>query len=205
MVYNTNAFLSMSEMTVNAQYILDFFTSKNWDKKAISAMLGNMQSESSMNFGIYEGLNSSSSTNGFGIVQWTPNTKYFNWANANGYGSDNINGELNRIIYEVDNHIQWIANGHQLRYGLSPAYDISFSDFIHNTGGYTVEQLADAWMWNYEGPANPDQPNRATQARYWFDNLTGGTIDPGGGGGTTPSTDSSKIVSMLLSNALNGW
>lgn len=195
MVYDTNASLNQSEMTVNAQYILNFFLGKGWSKNAICAMLGNMQTESTINFGIYESLDNTSSTNGFGLVQWTPNTKYFNWANANGYSNDHVNGELNRLLYEVANSIQWIPDGHYQRYGLSHAYNYSFSAFITSTD--TPENLADAWLWNYEGAANPDQPIRATQARSWYDSLTG---NGGGSGGVTPTND--DLMYLILSGAL---
>lgn len=209
MVYDSNGYLSSDQQTVNAQYIANFFIGKGWMKESISAMLGNMESESSINFGIYEGLDSSSSTNGFGLVQWTPNTKYFDWASSNGYSGDHVNGELNRILYEVSNSIQWIPDGHYVRYGLSHAYDISFNDFVLNTGGYTAAELADAWMWNYEGPANPDQPDRGTQATTWYNTLdwTGASSGGGGGGGgTTPTpTSNTQVVTLLLCGALNGW
>jgi hypothetical protein len=191
MVYDTNAFLSQDEMTVNAQYILDFFTSQGWTKNAVCGMLGNMQTESSINFGIYEGLDSTSSTNGFGLVQWTPNTKYFDWAASNGYANDHVNGELNRILWEVANNQQWISTS---------SYPMTFLEFTQSTD--TPENLAQAFIHNYERPANSDQPARSTQARYWYDNLTGGGSNP-----IPPNTtDANKqFIQLLLSDAINGW
>jgi hypothetical protein len=193
MVYDTNAYLTQDQMTVNAQYILDFFTGQGWTKNAVCGMLGNMQSESGINFGIYESLDSSSSTNGFGLVQWTPNTKYFNWASSNGYGSDHVNGELQRILWEVANNEQWISTS---------TYPMTFQEFTQSTD--TAYNLAMVFIKNYERPANPNQPIRGTQADYWYTNLTGG------GGGIIPpppppNDDNANIVSMLLSDTLNGW
>jgi hypothetical protein len=179
---DTNAFLSQDEMKENAQYILDFFLSKGWTKNAICGMLGNMQSESSINFGIYEGLDSTSSTNGFGLVQWTPNTKYFDWAAANGYGSDHVQGEVNRIQWEVDNNQQWIDSS------------MTFQEFTQSTD--TPYNLAMKFIAAYERPANPDQPQRGDQADYWFTNLTGGGFIP-----PPPNTDN-DIYHLWLSNAL---
>jgi hypothetical protein len=195
MVYDTNAFLSMDEMTVNAQYILDFFTGLNrgFTKNAICALLGNMQSESSINFGIYEGLNSASSTNGFGLVQWTPNTKYFDWASANGYANDHVNGELQRILWEIDHNQQWINS-------LDPK-GRSFLEFMQSAD--SANDLAMAFIQAYERPANPDQPNRGTQADYWFSTLTsGGGVIP-----TPPNTQDSQkqLIQLLLADTLNGW
>lgn len=179
-------------MTTNAQYLLDFFTGKGWTKNAICGMLGNMQSESTINFGIYESLDNTSSTNGFGLVQWTPNTKYFDWATANGYGSDHVNGELNRILYEVQNNVQWSSTS---------SYPMTFAQFIASTD--TPENLAYAWMYDYERPASLDQPNRQTQARNWYDTLTGGS-----GGVSAPppsSTTTQQVIALFLCDALPGW
>jgi hypothetical protein len=192
MVYDTNSYLTQDQMKVNAQFILDFFTSQGWTKNSVCAMLGNMQSESSINFGIYESLDNTLTTNGFGLVQWTPNTKYFDWANANGYSGDHVNGELNRIVYELNNNLQWISTS---------AYPMTFQEFSQSTD--TPENLAYVFINNYERPANPDQPNRKTQARYWYDTLgEGGNGDGGGGTGTT-KTDA--LLHLLLSDALHGW
>jgi hypothetical protein len=194
MVYDTNAFLSQDEMTVNAQYILDFFTGLNrgFTKNAICGLLGNMQSESSINFGIYEGLDSSSTTNGFGLVQWTPNTKYFDWAAANGYANDHVGGELHRILWEIDNNQQWINS-------LDPK-GRTFLEFMQSTD--SANDLAMAFIQAYERPANPNQPNRGTQADYWFTNLTGGgSVTP------TPTTSdgNKQLIQLLLADTLNGW
>lgn len=192
MVYDSNSYLTQDQMTVNAQYILDFFIGQGWTKEAVCGMLGNMQSESGINFGIYEGLDNTSSTNGFGLVQWTPNTKYFDWANANGYSGDHVNGELQRLLYEVANNQQWSSTA---------SYTMTFAQFIASTD--TPENLAYAWLYDYERPASLDQPSRQTQARYWYDNLTG----TGSGGGTNPppSNQTNNVIKMLLAGTLHGW
>lgn len=189
MVYDSNSFLTLDEMTVNANDLLSFFTGQGWSKNAICAMLGNFQSESNINYGIYESLDSSSSTNGFGLAQWTPNTKYFDWAASNGYSGDHVNGEKQRILYEVTNNVQWSSTS---------AYPMSFHDFTQSTD--TPENLAYAWMYNYERPASLDQPDRQTQARYWYDNLTGGA---GGTGGDTTGNTTSNLITLYLSDVLS--
>lgn len=190
MVYDTNGFLTQDQMKENAQFILDFLVSRGWTKNAVCGMLGNMQTESSINFGIYESLDNTSNTNGFGLVQWTPNTKYFDWANVNGYSGDHVNGELNRILYEVENNVQWFG-------GYSST--MTFKQFTQSLE--TPEYLAQVFISTYEHPANPDQPIRGTQARYWYDTLTGnGTITP-----TPTNNNSTTLVHLLLCDAINGW
>lgn len=162
MVYSRNGFLSLSEMTVNAQFILDYLGSRGWTKNAICGMLGNMQTESTINPGIWQSLNEGNMSGGYGLVQWTPASKYIDWANANGLTYGEMTSQLARIEYEVANNIQW---------GMTVDYPISFQAF--KTSSETPEYLAQAFLRNYERPADQNQPNRSTQARYWFDTLVG--------------------------------
>jgi hypothetical protein len=172
----TNEFLADKgpEMTANAQYILDYLLGKGWTKNAICGMLGNMETESTINPGIWQNLDSGNTSGGFGLVQWTPASKYIDWAENNGYPNHTwyaMDPELGRILYEVDQGIQWYATSE---------YNFSFLEFTQSTE--SPEYLADAFITNYERPADPDQPARGTQARYWYDHLTGGSGGPGGGG-----------------------
>lgn len=177
-------------MTVNAQYILDFLLSQGWTKNAACGLLGNTQSESSINFGIWEGLNEGNMSGGFGLTQWTPASKYFDWANANGYTNDHVNGELQRILWEVENNQQWFG-------GVSST--MTFKEWTQSTD--TPYNLAMDFIATYEHPANPDQPQRGTQAQYWYDNLTGnGTVTP-----PTSGNQNNTVIQLLLCDALNGW
>lgn len=89
---------------------------------------------------------------GYGLVQWTPRSKYWDWAVGQGLSPRVGNSQLARIDYEVENNIQYIANGHQKRYGAGNKFDFSFADFRANTHAHSVEELVEAFMWNYEGP-----------------------------------------------------
>lgn len=194
MVYDSNSYLDTSQMTVNAQDLLNFFLGQGWTKNAICGMLGNMQTESTINYGIWESLDSTNTAGGFGLVQWTPSTVYTDWASANGYGSDHVNGEKQRILYELANNVQWISTS---------SYPMTFQQFTQSTD--TPENLAYAWLYDYERPASLDQPSRQTQARYWYDNLTGGGTSGGSGGGTSNTPQNQQVITMLLTDTLNGW
>lgn len=89
-----------------------------------------------------------------GLVQWTPYTKYTNWVSGDPSTMDN---NLSRILYEVQNNLQWIA---------TTEYNYSFSDFTQSTD--TPYNLAMAFLNNYERPSDPNQPSRGTQAEYWY-------------------------------------
>jgi hypothetical protein len=164
MTYSKNAFLTLQEMTVNAQYILTNLLGKGWSKESVCGMLGNMETESTINPGIWQSLDEGNMSMGFGLVQWTPASKYTNWADSNGYSWGDINGQLHRLQYEIDNGVQWIATS---------SYNLSFQQFKTNATGLSVEDLAQAFLLNYERPADQTQPDRSTQARYWFDTLDG--------------------------------
>lgn len=43
-------------MKPNAEYVYDFFTDKGWAENAVAAILGNMQTESNINPGIWQSL-----------------------------------------------------------------------------------------------------------------------------------------------------
>lgn len=94
-----------------------------------------------------------------GLVQWTPYTKYTEWVTGDPSTMDN---NILRILYEVENNIQWIA---------TTSYNYSFKEFSQSED--TPYNLALAFLANYERPADPNQPVRGTQAEFWYEFLGG--------------------------------
>jgi len=185
-----NRYLNMEEMTNNAQYIAYYLIDKGWSANAISGILGNMQTESTINPAIWQNLDEGNTTLGFGLVQWTPATNYINWANGQGLDYKMMDSNLLCILYELKNGLQWISTS---------SFPLSFKEF--STSNATPEYLAHAFIVNYERPANPDQPIRQTQARHWFN-----VLDWSGGGGGSEHTGNQKdMIMLLLSDAVNGW
>lgn len=159
--HSGNFYLSLSQMQDNAVYLYSFFLSRGWTPNAIAAMLGNMQSESTINPGIWESLDFGNLSRGYGLVQWTPATKYLDWLPTLGL-SDNFDSQMLRIIYELDNNLQWLP---------SLAGGMTFYEFSQSTA--SPYDLAILFITAYERPLNPNQPNRGTQANYWYEYLTG--------------------------------
>lgn len=157
-----NYFLGQEAMEHNAKLTYYYLTEKGWSLNAIAALLGNMQTESTINPGIWEGLQDHNMGGGFGLVQWTPATKYIDWADESEPHWINGYTQLDRIQYEADNGLQWFSNPS------APITDppISFSQFTHSTLG--VGTLADYFLWYYEHPAQAIQPQRAEQAMEWY-------------------------------------
>lgn len=180
--YNSSNALTQAQMEVNATYIYSYLTSKGWSINAIAAMLGNMQAESTINPGRWQGNNVGGGP-AYGIVQWDPFTKYTGWATSNGFSDPSeMDSNLARIIYEVNNKLQWYGRGNYA--------GMSFAEFA--TSSQSVAFLAIGFLLCYERPADQSQSvqnYRASLAEAWYKYLTG--VDPtppsGGEGGNTGS------------------
>ncbi len=156
-----NRYLSQEEMTTNAKYIWAYLGGRGWSKNAVAGMLGNMQTESSINPGIWEGLNAGTGP-GYGLVQWTPYTKYTEWCAERSLDPSHMDSALQRIEYELENGLQYYP---------TDSYPETFAQF--KTSTKTPTYLAMVFLANYERPKDPDQPARGTQAEAWYKVLDG--------------------------------
>lgn len=203
-----NAFLTEEEMTINARYIYRYLTSRGWTGQAVCGMLGNMETESTINPGIWQNLDEGNTSLGYGLVQWTPSTKYTSWCAERDLNPSAMGSALARIEWEL-------ANGEQ--YYPTDAYPLTFAEFKVSTQSPTY--LAMAFLLNYERPADQTQPARGTQAEKWYSILKGSEGSSGGseggsegdsegetGGSGTPSTRPkiSKLPLWLLISATRG-
>lgn len=155
-----NRYLSMEEMQNNALCVLSYLYPKGWTLNAIAGMLGNMQTESNINPGIWQSLDEGNTSLGYGLVQWTPATNYLNWADAQGYERDDGDMQLYWIHNLTTSEGQWIPTA---------AYDLSFESF--RTSTQSPEYLASAFLKNFERAGTEVEEERQTQARYWYDYL----------------------------------
>lgn len=156
-----NAYLTESEMQNNAIYIYWYLSQRGFTLNAIAGMLGNMQTESTINPGLWESL-TENLENGYGLTQWTPATKYLDWCEENGLEPSDMDSALRRIIYELENGLQYYP---------TDSYPETFAEFAKSTKSPTY--LAMAFLANYERPAEPIQPIRGTHAEYWYTYLSG--------------------------------
>jgi hypothetical protein len=165
MYYSGNRYLNLEEMTVNAQYIFEFLTVKGWSKNAICGVLGNMETESTMNPTLWESFDIGNTARGYGLVQWTPSSEYFAWCLVNSLNFESMDSNLLKILNEVKFHEQWGNDSH----GNPPPY--SFYDFTQSKEDPYI--LAMNFLWYYERPYVYDQPIRGIQAVYWYEHLVG--------------------------------
>ena len=171
--------LSESQSLENAQLIANHFKGSDWTKESVSALVGNMRHESSVNPNMYEFGYDWSEDRGFGLVQWTPRSKYWDWAVARGLPPREGDSQLARLDYEVDNNIQWIA--------VDRVEGLTFEEFRRNARGWSVDKLTEAFTWGYERPLE-SAGVASLPERKAFANLVYNTIDfEGGGGGVKPA------------------
>lgn len=160
--YSGNRYLTMSEMKVNARYIYNYLSARGWTLNAIAAMLGNMQTESTLNPAIWQDLKQNNMKNGYGLAQWTPASAYITWCSDNGYNLAAMDTALKRIEYELENGLQYYPTN---------TYPMTFSQFKVSTDD--PQWLANVFLNNYERPADRTQPQRGEQALFWYDYLRG--------------------------------
>lgn len=150
-----NGFLSDDEMKSNARLVWERLSEEGFSDNAIAGILGNMECESTINPGIWEGFQPY--IGGYGLVQWTPYEKYSDWAGED--WQNNGDKECQRIAYEFREGIQYYS---------TVEFPISASEFRSSSA--SPEELAGAWMYNYERPWSYDTEwYRAERARYWYD------------------------------------
>lgn len=164
--------LTQSQMNVNASNIwLQIQTEfPSWTINAVSAILGNIQSEGIMNPSQWEYGHNKSLSYGYGLVQWTPATKILNWLDENSYSRTDTIPQIRRLEYERSTGIQYYKTN---------SYPISFTTFLTDTT-LGVDYLATAWLYNYERPRYPEQSKsvRISRSNAWKEYLSGITPTP---------------------------
>ena len=182
--WGESAPLNQTQMEKNAAYIFSYLTYEGWTPNAIAGVLGNMQHESTINPGRWEG-DSVGSGPGYGLVQWTPYTNYTGWCADQGLSDPSeMDNALSRILYELDNGLQYYKNN----------YPYTFREFTQSTDSpYTLAcafafDYERSWVALYGSEAEKEalRQLRGGSAQTWYTYITGQTPippDPGGGGG----------------------
>lgn len=159
-----NRYLSQDEMENNSIVQYADLAAKGWTKEAIAGLLGNEQTESSINPGIWQNLDEGNYSLGYGLVQWTPATNITDWLDANGYARDDGFAQ-DTAINEGLPPGQWIPTSQ---------WPQSLEEFKAWTG--SPEDAASIWLKNFERAGVEVEEDRRRQARQWYDWL--GTVGP---------------------------
>lgn len=154
-----NADLDARQTRQNAYCIFAALSGQRspWSKNAIAAMLGNMEAESGINPGRWQGLIDTDPTRAYGLVQWRPSTKYTDWCAAYGYDPPTMQAALARINFEVISNLQFFPTAD---------YPIDFAHF--KVSQRPTRWLAEAFCVNYERPASPNLTERGNLAEKWY-------------------------------------
>lgn len=136
--YTSNVSLSPAEQKINAQYAWRWAAANGWSINAFCGMAGNFRQEATFNPGRWQGGRIKDSS-GFGIVQWTPSTKFRNWAKENELDENSLDAQLARIEWELANGEQYIKKS---------SYPLTFAQFKVSTE--SPSYLAKAFGVNYE-------------------------------------------------------
>lgn len=165
-----------SQLDNNALEVWRVLSGYGCTVNGVAALCANMQAESTINPGIWEGLSPTTDPDarvGYGLCQWTPWSKYAYWA---GTGWEN-NGdkECQRIIYEANTGEQWFYNGAAPTIGFPASPPITLWQLLTGTGNY--QDYASYFLLYYEHPREDLLPStnqtRRNNAAYWYNFLSG--------------------------------
>lgn len=169
-----NRYLNSSEMDNNAWEIYNFFRglSNPWTVESISAMIGNMQLESTVN-----PQRENANSGAYGLVQWLTNKqRMITWCQQNGLNYTTGNAQVQRLEWERANPgpsgaDQWYA---------TPEYNLTMSEFAYNSNHESLDYLTASFKFDYErNKTDSDTPIRQQYARHYLE-LFGGTPPSGG-------------------------
>ena len=158
-------------MTANAFMVWQYFSALGFTPESIAGLLGNMQQESGINPGRWQG----GTGPGYGLVQWDPASNYMNYASRHGIdindADSNGNGQC-QCINDSESEGQWLPNsGH--------GYTYTWAQFSQLSDWSTATQ---AFCWQFERPGTPMMSNRLTYAAHWYDIIKSGIWGVGDSG-----------------------
>ena len=155
-------------------------TMKTWgcSDGAVAGILGNMQAESGLIPDRWQSDRVGNNAGGYGLVQWTPATKYRDWAQAQGLNPADLTAQMARIKWEADHGQQFYKTG------------TTFWAWLKSD--HTPEQAADDFVRYYERPAVINSTARQQFARTWYNQLHGLAATP------APSSDVDAMAAAVF-------
>lgn len=160
----------------NAQQIWLFLRQHGFSAAAAAGVMGNMAQE--VGDSLNPDTNEIGGYGGYGLCQWTfeRKTNLINWCNSNGYDYRTIEGQLNFLLYELE----------------QPYYQQYLSDYKNITDVWTA---TDRWLTYFEGATVRNETvnwnHRINAANEFYNqllNYTGPNVVTGSGGGAAGVT-----------------
>lgn len=172
-----------AEALDNALLIYGTLAARGWTANAVSALLGNIDSEGAYNPWRWEGdvIQGAYGTSGYGLVQFTPGTKYIQDSRAKALADYGPNYTGATGAKAADGNAQIIFIDEHADYYSTAAYPLSYAQF--KASEESPEYLTRAWIYNYERPLDPSASlaRRIEAANYWYEILSGVTPPTPGG------------------------
>lgn len=178
-------YLNSDEQKVNASAIASLLVYQQWSIEAIAAVLGNWQSECTLNPNYPQNSGYPAvRTGGMGLPQWTPwGTRYGAWLDT--MGIESIASDENPA---ANIETQMLFHEYSCTFGQGPGKADWYSNHGYSYGWSEFKQskdapseLAKAYYWQYERSGAGDPGSRPEQADYWYEYLTGNPPPPWGG------------------------
>ena len=162
----------------NAKQVLSYFVSKGWDRRAIYAMIGNMQGESTINTAYIQATRRGLLPNGAASLEDVPNTvmQYFYYGNpeytptgskrAHGIGLTQWDGDTTTYGYRQQKLVGMAMNLGKDWY--DPFYQLYRIDYesTHNLQWHTDRYQFDGKNWVWEDFIHP-LPKYTTKYLAW--------------------------------------
>lgn len=156
----------------NVRELYSYLHTRGWSVNAISALAGNMESESTINPGVVQGfVYTNPKQAGYGLIQWTASkvipsvedNPLWAWIYATFKDYDWDNG---------DRQCQFINTDDSANYYKTTNYNLTYSEF--KVSKSTPEYLASAYLYNRERPLKPEETEEARRknARKWYNFLS---------------------------------
>lgn len=172
--------LTVGQQEFNAIYILNALTDAGFNKNAACAVLGNFEQESNFDPGVWEEMNNT--YKGYGIAQWTPATKFIDYARNHGIIGNTTASEVNYLANtnpkalmdaELDYLLWSCENGHFCKPDGEDIIDhtgvtITFNEFKNSN--LSIDTLTKVFHDYYEKSADTDAiiQQRVLNALKWY-------------------------------------
>lgn len=172
----------------NAQQIWLFLRQHGFSAAAAAGVMGNMAQE--VGDSLNPDTNEIGGYGGYGLCQWTfeRKTNLINWCNSNGYDYRTIEGQLNFLLYELE----------------QPYYQQYLSDYKNITDVWTA---TDRWLTYFEGATVRNETvnwnHRINAANEFYNqllNYTGPTTTTGAGGSADTYGECPPDLSYAMSS-----
>lgn len=167
-----NEDLTQEEKEYNANLMMKFLRKNGFTKFAAAGAVGNAWAESQMNPGRWQ--DDTEWSGGYGLMQWTPYTKYSEWAGADWQNNGPL--ECERLIYEREQGLQFYPSTQYPQWTYRRYCTIEPEEGL--TINETINMCAEIWVYNYLRPGDPTASlaNRKYHARYVYQHCPGNII-----------------------------